>query len=205
MHRSARRYPDGRRPCRADLQADLADAAGSPVPGAAVLLERRLDGAWTTLATVTTDDAGHATTPAALAKDPADNVFRASYAGDGTNPPASSDEVPVGLRRRARRLVLGGPGSVVDGRAVTLAVRWTVGDGEPVAGPVQLLRSLDGRAWRQVATVPTGDDGRGTFRTTPRADSRCGPGPRRCRRSRGRRGRARTSSSPRCRTGPGGG
>jgi len=154
------------------LQADLADAAGAPIPGAAVLVERRVDGAWVALATLTTDDAGHATAPATLAKDPADNVFRASYAGDGTNPPAASGEVPVGLRSRTSRLELGGPTSVVDGRAVTLTVRWTAENGEPVAGPVQVLRSLGGRAWRQVGSVRTGDDGRATYRTTPRVDSR---------------------------------
>jgi 5-hydroxyisourate hydrolase-like protein (transthyretin family) len=153
------------------LRVDLVDAAGAGVSGAAVAIERRTAGTWTPVATVTTDEAGHATQPVTLSRTSGDNVFRATYAGDETHDAATA-QTSVALDRRGSRVVVDGPQKVVDGRSVPVRVRWTTINDQPVAGVVKLYRSLDGGPWRKVSTLRTGDDGRAEIRTVPRRDSR---------------------------------
>ena len=80
-----------------------------PVAGAQVEVERKTDGAWTSLGTVVTDEAGHAGLGATLARTDADNVFRATYAGDAAHAPAATGPVPVALVRRGSRVASAAP------------------------------------------------------------------------------------------------
>jgi 5-hydroxyisourate hydrolase-like protein (transthyretin family) len=153
------------------LRVQLADPGGAPVAGAEVVLERSTAGAWTPVATVTTGADGRAAQTVTLSRTPGDNVFRATYAGDDAHDPASR-QAQVDLERRTSRVVLGGPGQVVDGRSVDVGVRWTTSEGAPVSGGVKLYRSLGGGSWRLVRTLTTGEDGRAQVATTPRQDSR---------------------------------
>lgn len=153
------------------LRLQLTDGAGAPLAGAQVTIERSTAGTWTPVATVTTGQDGTAGQQVRLSRVRADNVVRVTYAGDETHD-AATRQLQVELVRRTSRVVLGGPGQVVDGRSVDVTVRWTTGGGAPVPGRVKVFRSLDGSRWRLVRTVTTGDDGRARVATTPRVDSR---------------------------------
>ncbi|HYF72997.1 MAG TPA: hypothetical protein VD864_09255, partial [Nocardioides sp.] len=153
------------------VRVRLTGAGGEPVAGAQVTLERSTSGAWTPIATLTTGEDGWAAQPVTLSRVPADNVFRATFAGDGTHD-AATRQARAELKRRTSRVVVGGPEKVVDGRSVAVTVRWTTSGGTPVAGKVRLYRSLGGGAWRLLRTLGTGDDGRARISTTPRQDSR---------------------------------
>jgi 5-hydroxyisourate hydrolase-like protein (transthyretin family) len=160
-------YADG----ATTLRLDLVDAGGAGVPNASVAIERRTAGWWTPVATVTTDQDGHATQPVTLSRSKDDNIFRGSYAGDATYGPTDG-QTQVDLKRRASKVVVHGPAKVVDGRSVPIQVRWTALSGQPVAGAVRLFRSLSDGRWRKVETLATGADGRAEVRVTPRQDSR---------------------------------
>lgn len=162
-----RAYADAETTLRIDLVGD----GGAGIANAPVTVERRTAGGWTPVATVTTDESGHATQPVTLSRSPGENVFRGSYAGNGSHDPVTG-QTSVALVRRGSRVVVRGPGTVVDGSSVPVRVRWTTANGRPVAGAVRLYRSLDGGRWRTVRTLRTGDDGRATIRTVPRQDSR---------------------------------
>ncbi|HEU5037396.1 MAG TPA: M15 family metallopeptidase [Nocardioides sp.] len=153
------------------LQLTLTTAAGDRVSDARLALERRTDGAWAPVGTVTTDADGRASQPVRLERSPGDNVVRATYAGDAEHDPAAG-QVQIALKRRGSKVVVRGPETVKDGRSVPVRVRWTTGSGEPVAGTVRLFRALDGGRWQQVRTLHTDADGRAEIRTTPRQDSR---------------------------------
>src|SRR5688500_15911936 len=61
------------------LVASLAEqGSGTPIAGAEVVVERRVDGTWAEVATVATDEDGRATVDQTLARDAGDNVFRAT-------------------------------------------------------------------------------------------------------------------------------
>ena len=129
----------GRAPCACCSRTPPAPA--SPPPTVAV--ERRVGGTWRAFATLATDDAGRAATDALLSKEPADNVFRATYAGDATTYAGStSGPVAVPLVRRTSVLELGGPTSVVDEQSVPIEVTWRTGTGDPVAGEVAVYRRV---------------------------------------------------------------
>ena len=150
----------------------LADPGGAGVAAAAVSLERRVSGTWRPFAPLTTDDTGRATTQALLSKEPADNVFRASYAGDATAwAPSTSGPVAVALVRRDSTLELGGPTEVVDERSVPIVVTWRAGNGDPVEGTVRVYQRLRG-TWRLDRRVRTGADGIARFEVAPRTDTR---------------------------------
>jgi len=153
------------------LRVELTGGGGEPIAGALVALERRTSQTWTSIGTVTTGDDGRAGQSVTLSRTRGDNVFRATYAGDDTHDPATAQR-QVELRRRASRVVLSGPGEVVDGRSVQVRVRWTTAGGEPVAGAVKVFRSLAGGPWRKVRALATDADGRAALTTRPRQDSR---------------------------------
>ena len=152
------------------LQVSLADG-GTPFVGE-VVVERRVDGAWTGVGTVTTDADGQAGLDATLAKQAEDNVFRARYAGDGSHDPAQTGRVQALLQRRQSVVVIGGPETVVDGRRTAIRIRWRTGNGEPVSGPVQVYQRLGDRRWQRAGTVRTNAQGQATLRVRPRVDSR---------------------------------
>jgi D-alanyl-D-alanine carboxypeptidase len=154
------------------LVATLTGSDGAALTGAAVTVERRVDGAWSAVGAGTTDAAGQVREAAVLSRDPDDNVFRASYAGDVTYAPSRSPEVQVALVRKESRARVTGPHSVVDERALELTVRWTTRAGEPVAGPVVVLRRTDDEGWRRVLRLTTDASGSAAFTTTPRVDTR---------------------------------
>jgi 5-hydroxyisourate hydrolase-like protein (transthyretin family) len=153
------------------LRVVLTTSAGAPLAGAQVTLERRTAGTWSEVAVLTTGADGSATQPFVLEKATADNVVRATYAGDADHAPVT-DQTRLDLRRRASTLVVHGPEEVTDGSAVTVAVRWRTRSGAPVQGTVQVFRALGGGPWQQVRTLRTDADGRAEMRTTPRQDSR---------------------------------
>ena len=144
-------------------------SAGAPVATAPVVLERKQSGEWTTLAQLTTDASGFATSQVQVSRDPADNRFRAVYDGDALHDPAQA-ELQVKLIRRSSRVRLSGPGKVVDETEARLRARWTAG-GRPVAGTVELQRKKHDR-WRTVATASTDARGSVDFVVAPREDSR---------------------------------
>ena len=152
------------------LRVDLVDQAGKPVAGAVVTLVRRTTGA--TVATLTTDDAGHAERRLRARRSPADNRFDASYAGDGVTYGPSKGVVSIPLKRRASTVVVSGPGRVVDEQRVPVRIRWTTSNRQPVAGTVRVDRALGGGRWKRFATVHTDSDGRAQVVSAPRSDSR---------------------------------
>lgn len=153
------------------LTTTVATADATPVPDAAVVVERRVGGTWQPFGTATTDANGRASLPATLSRVAADNVFRASYAGDPTYDPSGSGPVAIKLVRRQSRLVMSGPHEVVDEKSVTLRLSWRTGNDLPIAGPVRVYRR-EGTKWVLNRTVRTAADGRASFTITPRADSR---------------------------------
>lgn len=162
-------YADTVTPVRVDLvQEDL-----TPIVGAHVVIERSTAGAWSQVGTVVTDGEGQASIDVTLARTSADNVVRASYAGDPEHAAAVTGPVPIALLRRRSVLTIGGPTSVVDELSVPITLRWTTGSGVPVAGQVQLFRrSSAADPWTLSRTVTTGADGRATVMVSPRVDSR---------------------------------
>ncbi|MEQ6902671.1 M15 family metallopeptidase [Nocardioides sp. YIM 152588] len=150
------------------VTVSLGDAS-APLPGAAIVLERRNGDAWEHLADLVTDESGTAVAELTLARDPADNRVRARYDGDETHA-ATSATYQVPLRRRSSRLRLTGPAKIVDETTVRLTARWRTGS-KPVPGEVSLQRRRDGR-WHTTATRRTGADGEVSFKVGPREDSR---------------------------------
>jgi hypothetical protein len=153
------------------LRVALAQADGAPMAAAQVAVERRVAGAWTAVATVTTDEAGAAVLEQTLRRTAADNLWRASYAGDETHAPGA-DEAAATLRRRNAEVVLTGPARVVDERSALLRMRWTTVSGEPVRGTLRLDRRIAGQGWKRAGTLTTRADGRAHTRVSPRIDSR---------------------------------
>ena len=161
----------------------LADAAGQPVVGASVRVERLVGEEWHELAVVVTDAAGSATLEAVLGRDPAGNVVRATW--DGTTGESGGSAEPEGsaaapqetgpvtlpLRRRTARAELTGPDEVVDETSVRLALRWRTRAGEPVTGEV-VLEERRGDRWRVVERLRTDEQGRASTRVAPREDTR---------------------------------
>lgn len=153
------------------LRVRLTDPAGEPVADAPVALERRSGPGWVPVATLVTDDAGHAERPVRVARDPARNRLRLAFVATAELE-ATSVRLELEIRPRASRLVLAGPHRVVDGRSVPLRLRWSTPSGQPVAGVVRLARSLGGARWQQVRRVRADEHGRAAVRVTPRVDSR---------------------------------
>ena len=149
---SAPRYAD------ADISivVTLAEqGSGSPVVDAEVVVERRVDGAWSEVAAVSTDEDGRATVVQTLARDADDNVFRATY--DGDDGPRRREQRPPSARRSLRResvVSVGGRDRVVDEQQVAVRVRWRTRSGLPVPGRVQLWRRNAGDDWRRLPPGP---------------------------------------------------
>ncbi|MGV3562264.1 MAG: hypothetical protein ACO1ON_03190 [Nocardioides sp.] len=91
----------------APVSVVLADAAGQPVVGASVRVERLAAGEWGEVAVVVPAAAGSAALEAVLGRDPGGNVVRATWDGttgepDGTEPQATGPQA-TGPRRPAPR------------------------------------------------------------------------------------------------------
>ena len=144
----------------------------APVPGATVHLERRVDGDWAEVAVLVTDESGQAEAPQTLARDAADNVFRARYDGDPTYAADRSSRWQAPMKRRTGVVTVGGPKKVVDEQAVEVRVRWRTRSGEPVRGKVELQRRLPGKDWKRYRSLRTDAEGRATLAVRPRVDTR---------------------------------
>ena len=114
---------------------------------------------------------GRAVVDATMFRRAADNVFRASYAGDVDSASDQTGPVPVALVRRSSKVTVGGPDSVVDEQSVRVSVRWQTGNGLPVNGIVRLQRRNGGGDWRLVRRLRTGADGRAQMTARPRVDT----------------------------------
>jgi hypothetical protein len=147
-------------------QADAEDPVATNV-----VVERRRSGIWRLVETVVTDAEGRAVVDATLDRRAANNVFRASYAGDVDSAPDKTGPVAVKLVRRSSRVTIGGPDKVVDEQSVRVSVSWQTGNGLPVNGIVRLQRRNGGGDWRLVRRLRTGDDGRAQLTTRPRVDT----------------------------------
>ncbi|QZY28398.1 M15 family metallopeptidase [Nocardioides coralli] len=154
------------------LAVTLRTEDDSPVVAAQVLLERRVDGEWRSVETLVTDDEGRAETSRTLARDAADNSFRATYAGDATHAPAESGRVEVPLRRRSSAVRVRAPKRVVDEQSVVVRVVWQAGNGQPVSGRVKLFRRNGGGPWRLYRRPTTGGQGQARISVRPRTDTR---------------------------------
>jgi hypothetical protein len=154
------------------LRIALVREDGSPVAGGQVTVERRTDGTWTQAAVVATDEKGQGTLDVTLARDRADNRFRASWAGDATATGSESGEVPVALERRTSTVRVSGPDEVVDERTVQVHVRWVAGRDVPVRGTVRLMRRNAGGDWKLADRLSTDDEGRASLTVRPREDTR---------------------------------
>lgn len=155
-----------------EVVATLTSAAdGTPVAGAPVTLERRSGGSWTAVATVVTDAAGRAASRAVLSRQPADNAFRAVFAGDATYAASGSGPVTAPLVERTSQVRVTGPRRVVDERGVPIGVLWRTGNGEAVAGVVELFRKDRGGRWRLARTLRTDEEGRAEVVVRPRVDT----------------------------------
>ncbi len=166
---SAPRYAD----VATAIVVRLADqGSGSPIAEAQVLVERRVDGDWSEVSVVVTDEDGRATVGQTLARDADDNVFRATYDGDDLHEAASSGAYRAPLRRRETVVSVGGPDRVVDEQQVAVRVRWRTRSGLAVPGRVQLWRRNGGDDWRRFRRVRTGSDGLAVVEVTPREDTR---------------------------------
>ena len=146
----------------------------TPVVGAQVRLERRIDGDWGEVGLLVTDEAGRAELPQTLARDARDNAFLATYDGDLTTyEPATSGTHLAPIERRSSVVTVGGPRRVVDEEAVELRVRWRTGNGVPVEGRVELQRRNAGaKSWRRFRPVRTDAEGRAVLEVRPRVDTR---------------------------------
>lgn len=153
------------------LRLRLVTSSGEPVPGAAVTLERREDGVWVPLGTVTTDAEGRATQAVRLSRSVGDNTVRATFAGDEEHASVTR-RTRLELERRDSVVRVAAPDRVKDGRRVTVRVHWTTRGGDPVEGTVHLMRSLAGGPWKRERTVRTDARGRAAVTTRPRQDSR---------------------------------
>jgi 5-hydroxyisourate hydrolase-like protein (transthyretin family) len=162
---------DGYADTAATLVVTLAADDASPLVGAPVALERRVRGAWTPLPSVTTDESGRATATATRSRTAADNVFRATYAGDGTHDPATVT-VAARLVRRNGAVTIGGAKRVRDERSVALRIRSLTGSGTPAPGWVRVERAAPGQKWRRFRAVRTDSAGRATLTVRPRTDTR---------------------------------
>ncbi len=166
---SIKRYADHDIPIGVTL---VAGDEGTPVDGAQVLLERRVDGTWSEAGLLVTDETGRAEVAQTLARDPKDNDFRATYAGDETYGPSASGPYRAPIERRAGVVTVRGPKRVVDEETVAIRVRWRTGSGLPVEGRVELRRRNAGGNWKRFRRVRTDEDGRATVTVRPRQDTR---------------------------------
>ena len=144
--------------------------AGVPVASAPVHLQRRVDGAWRTVAELTTDADGRASSTQRVERSPVLNVVRLVYDGSAEHDAVTADHQMV-FRPRTPRISVSVPSSVVDEHSLRLTVTWT-GGGAPVRGIVAVEARPAGGSWSKVASVRTTSDGVGSVALRPRVDTR---------------------------------
>jgi len=158
-------------------------ADGAPLAGEPVSVDRQQAGAWVPVTTATTGPDGRAGAPVVVAKAPADNAVRLTYRDDAGTTVLAQQTLTLPLRQRASRLMVSGPGAVVDERTSPVTVTWRADDGEGVAGPVTLQyadrhvvkrrrKKVVQWRWHTAAVVTTAADGVATYPTRPRTDTR---------------------------------
>jgi hypothetical protein len=153
------------------VRGRLFDAAGSPVAGQRMLLQRRVGGpgTWRTLAARVTDAEGRVEAREHLGTAYAGENLRARWRVDGAGM-FSAIEV-VDLRRQRARLRLRGPNRLEDGRYARLHVRGITARGDDVLGQVRLWKRTSSRgSWRGVQSKRL-RSGTASFRVRPRVDT----------------------------------
>lgn len=155
----------------ASVVAALTAADGTPIAGAEVVLQRLAGGAWTEAGRGVTDTAGHLALAVARARVGADNRLRLSYAGDAGHAPAATD-TQLALLRRPSRITITGARTVVYGGSARLAFTWRTSSGEPVSGPVRVMRRTGAGTWRPWRVLRTGADGVVQVQVAPRSSTR---------------------------------
>jgi hypothetical protein len=152
------------------VRGRLFDAAGSPVAGHRMLLQRRVGGpgTWRTLAARVTDAEGKVEAREHLGTAYAGENLRARWrVGAGQS---SVTEV-VDLRRQRARLRLRARDRLEDGRYARLRVRGTTARGDDILGRVKLWKRTSRRgAWRSVRSKRL-RSGTASFRVRPRVDT----------------------------------
>ena len=153
----------------ATLVAAVTDADGTPEPGVTVRLESLTGGSWQPVTSAVTDDAGQASLPAPLSAVSTSNLFRA-VVDTGAGVVTSATWSVTGVPRSAPLRISLNTHRVVDGRSITLSLRWITGDGLGVPGTVQVTARAERRT-TVVAVLHLGSDGRASVRLTPRYDT----------------------------------
>jgi hypothetical protein len=151
----------------ATFTATLTDQAVTPAPiaGATVTLQR------TGGAPLTGTTAADGTVSFSASLPAGTTTWKATYAGDTTYAPATSETKSVDGRRYASTVQLTGPVRVVDERTATLSVLWKAADGSPVSGTVTIQRRLGAGKWAVARRLRTSAAGRVSFVVAPRVDS----------------------------------
>ncbi|MBZ5732923.1 M15 family metallopeptidase [Nocardioides sp. TRM66260-LWL] len=158
-------WPDREVPVRVVLSD-----GGQPVPGAAIVLERRTPEGWRQVAEGVTDAEGAVVAPVLLDRTPFYDDVRATAAAAGERP-AVTATARLRFRPRTPRVLLQAPRSVVDERTVRLVGTWTAG-GDPVDGSMRVEQRRAGEGWRPAGWIRTGADGVGSLTLRPRVDTR---------------------------------
>ena len=153
------------------LDAWLETTDGVAVSGATLRFQRRLDGAWRYIGSVSTDTSGHAALEVAIRAQ--DNRFRVVWkppVGSAYDGATSGVEV-VSATKAPAQATLTGPGSVVDEKKVTLRIRWHTVDDRAITGRVGLyVRAKDSQIW-SLARRPQVGAGMATVAVRPRLDT----------------------------------
>jgi Big-like domain-containing protein/D-alanyl-D-alanine carboxypeptidase-like protein len=143
----------------------LTDNAAAPLAGAPVSLQRTggtpISGTTTANGTVVIN----AVLPVGS------STWKASYAGDTTHAPSTSQVVTVVGQRYASTVQLTGPSRIVDERAGTLSVVWTAADASAIKGTVAIQVKRGSAAWTSYKRVATSSAGRATLGIKPRVDT----------------------------------
>jgi len=144
----------------------LRGGEGRPLPDRRITIQRKRDGAWTTIGQPSTDDEGRARIRVRLGKYPDGNRVRGTYrTGNG----AIRTIKLLALERRRSTLTISGPGQVKSGSRATISGRWRAGDGDPVRATLRLQRRAGG-AWKTIAKAKTNRDGVARFGVRPARD-----------------------------------
>ncbi|HEY6932906.1 MAG TPA: M15 family metallopeptidase [Marmoricola sp.] len=158
---------------KATLQAALtetpADSDARPLAGRPVAFQHWDGQGWATVATASTDTDG--TAHVAVPITAAGNRFRAEYAGDQQDAPATSEPVTVTGTKYPTRLVLGGDARVVDEHTAHLTLRWRTPSGKPVPGVVRVYQHVRKGSWHLLRRVALGADGAARLAVRPRVDT----------------------------------
>lgn len=141
------------------VRATLTATDGGPARWQWAVVQRRVDGAWRTVARRATDAFGRFT--ATIPGSP-DLRVRVVNRDSGEYPVAASAARTVGLRKMGSFVRLSGPRVVRPRRTAVLTVRWHAADGDALGGRVRLYRSRPDGSWQHLRDLRVSDGFRRT-------------------------------------------